>query len=70
MSSWGTEVAGGLLVSRLVSILRKRSVKGGLICIYIYIYIYIYITREQTDRKGTKGIIKNNFPIQKMYHTN
>ena len=53
-------MAGGLLVSRLVLYSVKKSVKAD---------PYISKTREQTNWKGTKGIIKINFPICKMPHT-
>ena len=43
----------------------EKSVESG----PIYIHIYISETREQANIKGAKGIIKINFPFQKMSHT-
>ena len=56
------QLAGGLLVSRLV-LCSVKSLKTG--------SIYTSETREQANSKGAKpkGIIKINFPIQKMSHT-
>ena len=58
--NWWTGVAGGLLVSRLVLYSVKRYLKAD---------PYLAKTKEQTNWKGTKGIVKINFPIFKMLHT-
>ena len=72
MSSCWNEVAGGLLVSKLV----RTEVAGGLLVSRLVIYSvcesWPYIqqkTRKQTNSKGIKSIIKINFPICKMSHT-